>query len=158
MSLFRRAEPLRQIIAKLGLEDFRRVLSQPGVNEGLRITVQYHDARHPSSVATLQRGHGDTCSLTVLYDKFGEPLTYTFAIPLERYQKLFTVLKQSKFDTMDDEPDIPYVGADLWLVERGSGTFHHDIVVSPDSAKGHHREVVVAIRTHLPEAVRMINL
>jgi hypothetical protein len=43
---------------------------------------------------------------------------------------------------------------DVWLVERAAGSYFHDVVLSPGTATGHHRELVIAIKTHLPEAIR----
>lgn len=154
MTLTRRAETLRVVAERLKVEPLKRETAKPGVNEAFRVTVNYHDGRQPDIVATIKRGHGNTCTLVVIYDKPGKALQYEFTIPLERFQALLATLRNSKFDTLDDEPDIPYTGVDLWLIERGSGTFYHDIVLSPSTAKGHHRELVLAIRQHLPEAVR----
>jgi hypothetical protein len=75
-------------------------------------------------------------------------------IPLVRYQDLLLALRRARFDTLDDEDDLPYLGVDLWLIERAAGSFYHDIVVCPTNAKGHHREIVLALRQYLPEAVR----
>jgi hypothetical protein len=44
----------------------------------------------------------------------------------------------------------------VWLVERAAGSYFHDIVLSPGNATGHHREVVLALKTHLPESVRAL--
>lgn len=157
MSLIRRTDGLRLIAERLKLDEVRKEIRKPVVNEALRITVQYHDGRLPNSVATLRRTHGG-CKLQVAYDLLGRNLNYEFAIPLERYQHLLSAFRLSKFDEMDDEANLPFYGVDLWLVERGSGSFHHDVVLSPDSARGHYRELVVAIRTYLAEAVREINV
>lgn len=156
MSLSRRADPIRLIAVRLGQGELKNETSKPGVNEALRISIQYHDGRHPNSVATVRRRHGDACELTVAYDK--DKLSYDFALPVERYQKMLIALRASKFDTLDDEENLPYFGIDMWLVERASGSFYHDIVLSPDHATGHHREIIVATRQHLPEAVRELAL
>jgi hypothetical protein len=57
---------------------------------------------------------------------------------------------------LDDAFDAPPAGVDVWLVERAAGSYFHDIVLSPGNATGHHREVVLALKTHLPESVRAL--
>lgn len=156
----RRADPLRQLTERLQLPSFRAVLGLPGVNEALRISLQPHQQNIPASVATLERRFGASCPMKVVYDRMdanNQRLAYDLQIPLERYQKLLAALRHNKFDTMDDEPNLPLLGVDLWLIERGAGTFRHDVVVSPQSAVGNHRELILAIRQHLPEAVRALS-
>jgi hypothetical protein len=157
MDLSRHAAPLRQDALRLGQGDMREENAKPGVNESLRVSIHYSDGRLPSSVATLRRGHGDSCQLRVAYDRFdqnSQAFIYEFTIPLERYQKLLAMLRLNKFDELDDEPDLPFFGVDFWLVERASGRFYHDVVLEPTRARGHHREILMGLRTHLPEAVR----
>jgi hypothetical protein len=74
----------------------------------------------------------------------------------ERYKALLVALRRVSFDTMDDQPDVPFFGVDLWLVERASGSFYHDVVLSPEGARGFYRELVLALREHLKEALRPI--
>jgi hypothetical protein len=156
MTLTRRTDTLRLIAERLKLDEMRQEARKPGVGEAFRITIYHHDGHAPNSVATLRRLPGGNCKLNVSYDTLGKNRTYDFSVPLERHQKLLAALRLNKFDEMDDEPDLPYYGVDLWLVERSSGSFHHDVVLSPESARGHYRELVVAVRTYLPEAVREI--
>lgn len=151
----RRADPIRLIALRLKQDELRNLTRQPGVNEVFRVTIQYHDARHPNQVATLMRGHTG-CDLRVVYDKPGKDVYFTHTIEPERYQALLTALRRVNFDTLDDQPDVPFFGVDLWLVERASGSFYHDVVLSPESARGFYREMILAIRTHLKEALREI--
>lgn len=156
--LYRQANALRQIAGRLNVPPLRDLLKQPGVNEALRVTVLHHTGEQPHSVATLRRQTGSHCSLQVIYERLPRPLDYEFAIPLERYQKLLTAFRLNRFDTMDDEPTLPWTGVDLWLVERGSGSFYHDVVLSPSNPSGHHREILLALRQQLPEALRPLAL
>ena len=137
----------------------RVVAVRPGVNEALRLTIRYPDGSLPDSVATLERGAGDNCRLRVIYDRYddrGEPYHYEFTVPLERYHRLLAALRLSRFESLDDAFDAPPSGVDVWLVERAAGSYFHDVVLSPGTATAHHREVVVAIKTHLPEAARAL--
>lgn len=145
------------IAIRTGQPELRKVLQRPGVNEALRLSVYHHDGAKPDYLATLTRGIGASCDLEMVYDKYirlNLLYTYNFTIPLERYQKLLSALRIGKFDEMDDEPDLPGSGVNLWLIERGSGSFYHDVVLAPSQSVGHHRELVIALRTFLPEAIR----
>ncbi|GAB4409271.1 MAG: hypothetical protein Kow00106_02740 [Anaerolineae bacterium] len=152
----RRADPIRLIALRLRQGELRQVVQQPGVNEAVRVTVQYHDGRHPNQVATLTRGHGPQCTLLVVYDKPNKDVHFSYTIPLERYLALLAALRRARFDTLDDQPDVPFFGVDLWLVERASGSFYHDVVLQPDSATDLHGQVVRAIREQLKEALRPV--
>ncbi|MBN1967163.1 MAG: hypothetical protein JW910_21090 [Anaerolineae bacterium] len=151
----RRADPIRLIALRLKQDELRNLTRQPGINEVFRVTIQYHDARHPNQVATLTRGHA-ACTLRAVYDSPGKDMYFTHAIEPERHQALVAALRRVNFDALDDQPDVPFFGVDLWLVERASGSFYHDVVLSPESARGFYRELILAIRTHLKEALREI--
>jgi hypothetical protein len=153
----RRADPIRLIALRLKQDELRNLTQQPGVNEAFRVTIQYHDARHPNQVATLTRGHSGGGSLYVIYDKPNRDVHYRFPVSSEQYLALLLALRQVKFDRLDDQPEVPFFGVDLWLVERASGSFYHDVVLAPESARGHYRELLLAIRNHLKEGVRAIS-
>ena len=152
----RRADPIRLIALRLKQDDVRNLTRRPGINEVFRVTIQYHDARHPNQVATLVRSHGRVCPLHVVYDKPGKDVYFDHDIPYDRYQTLLSTLRRLKFDGLDDQPDVPFFDVDLWLVERASGSFYHDVVLSPESARGFYRELILAIRQHLKESLRTI--
>ncbi|MCL4238535.1 MAG: hypothetical protein KJ047_09840 [Anaerolineae bacterium] len=152
----RRADPIRLIALRLRQDELRHVVQRPGVNEALRVTVQYHDGRHPNQVATLTRGRGAECTLLVVYDRPGRDVHFAYPVALERYMTLLSALRRAGFDALDDQPDVPYFGVDLWLVERASGSFYHDVVLQPESAAGPHGEIVSAIRAQLKEALRPV--
>jgi hypothetical protein len=152
----RRADPIRLIALRLRQDELRNLTRQPGINEAFRVTIQYHDAQHPNQVATLLRGHGSVGGLRVVYDKPAKDIYFTYQVGIERYQALLTALRRIKFDSLDDQPDVPYFGVDLWLVERVSGSFYHDVVLAPGTARGFYRELVLAIREHLKEGLRTI--
>jgi hypothetical protein len=69
---------------------------------------------------------------------------------------VITSLRKINFDKLDDCDDIPWYGADLWLLERGVSSFHHDVIIAPDKAVGVHAELVKLIQTQLREAIRAI--
>jgi hypothetical protein len=152
----RRADPIRLVALRLKQDELRNVTRRPGINEAFRVTIQYHDGRHPNQVATLTRGHSQSCTLAVYYDKPGKTVQFSYPIESERYQKLFMALRRVKFDSLDDQPEVPYFGVDMWLIERASGSFYHDVVLAPESARGFYRELVMAIRDHLKEGLHEI--
>jgi hypothetical protein len=151
----RRADPIRLIALRLKQDELRNLTRQPGIHEAFRVTIQYDDPQHPNQAATLTRGHGGA-SLKVVYDKPGTEVLFTYPVEIERFTALLTALRRVKFDSLDDQPDVPYFGVDLWLVERASGSFYHDVVISPEEARGFYRELILAIREHLKEALRPI--
>lgn len=152
----RRADPIRLIALRLKQDELRNLTQQPGINETFRVTIQYHSTDHPNQVGTLIRGHGGNCTLKVVYDKPGKDVYFTYPVEGERFQKLVMALRRARFDNMDDQPDVPFFDVDLWLVERASGSFYHDVVLSPESSRGFYRELVLAIREYMKEAVRPI--
>jgi hypothetical protein len=154
VSLLRRADIVREVAERLELPELKAVAQEPMVSEALRVSVLYHDGRAPASVATLRRGHSDECPLQVVYDKLPRPASLEFTIPLDRYKELLLKLRRARFDKLDDEENLPYFDVDLWLIERVAGSFFHDVVLCPVSARGHHRELVLVLRELLPEAVR----
>jgi hypothetical protein len=155
----RRAAPLRFIAVRLAIPELEAAVRQPGVAECLRVTIQYHDGRHPDQVATLTKLQSvSPIRLAVHYRRANDrPLVLDYTVESERFTALNAALRKLGFDKLDDFPDIPWYGADLWLVERAAGTFHHDIILAPDTATGCHAEIVRLIREHLREATRAIN-
>lgn len=154
MPFSRRADPMRLIATRLGLPELKTITHQPTISEAIRVSIHYHDRRAPDSVATLERGHGNTCHLSIIYDKSPRRATLEFTWSLERYHTLLAALRRARFDFLDDDDDLPLTTVDLWLIERVAGSFYHDLVISPGSARGHHREIVLALREHFLEAVR----
>jgi hypothetical protein len=126
--------------------------------------VQYHDGRHPDQVTTVifrQGGAGVEVSVHYRRTKADKPLVLMPKIPIERCKEFAAALRALKFDTLDDQDGIPWFGADLWMIERASGSFYHDIVIAPDSAQntkaGDHAAIIGLIRELLREAVRPIS-
>jgi hypothetical protein len=145
---------MRLIAVRVGLPELKHITAQPTIHEAVRVSIHYHDSRAPDSVATLELGHGDACRLHLVYDKSPRPARFELSLPRQRYYNLLVALRRARFDFLDDDEALPYIGVDLWLVERAAGSFYHDVVLSPANARGHHREVMLALRHHLAEVVR----
>jgi hypothetical protein len=156
-SLARRNDSLRFISTRLSLSPLETVARTPGISEAYRITMQYHDGRVPDQVATLSIGQSlaGRADLSVCYRRTTEtPLTLTPLIPIERARALASGLRALGFDRLDDMPDLPWHGADLWLIERAVGTFSRDVVLAPESASGPYAAIVTLVNTQLHEAIR----
>jgi hypothetical protein len=159
MTFKRRADPLRYLAVRMQIPDLGAIARSPGVSEAYRVTIAYHDGRHPDQVATLKfiQGAGTTAELTVQYRRATDkPFVLTPHVPLPRCREFAAALRALQFDSLDDMLEIPWHGVDLWLVERASGTFFHDVVIAPDRAEGPHLGIVTAIRELLREATRAI--
>lgn len=159
MELKRRTAPLRLVAFRLNVPELEKIAREPGIVEAFRLTIQYHDGRHPDQIATLSKlQSGQAARLDVRYRRANDQvLTLTHAVDVDRFQALLMALRKLDFDKLDDASDIPWYGADIWLVERAAGTFHHDIMFAPDNARGVYSEIVRLVRERLHEAVRAIN-
>jgi hypothetical protein len=161
MMLWRYSEAPRLLAERLSLPALQGLVGGAGVHEALRLTCCYADPTKPDHCATLLRLRGETCPLMVVYDHTsyaGQSFAYTFQVPSARYLQVLACLRGAGFDTLDDDPDLSPESAPLWRVERAGGRFYHDVLLSPASARGHHRELVMGLRQHLPEALRELTL
>jgi len=151
--------PLRLIALRLEVAELEAVVRAPNVVEGWRLTVHHHDGRAPDHIATWIRLRGqDSAQMTTVYRRASEkPLTLTHVIPPERYRAFVKGARQLDFDKLDDAPNIPWLGADLWLLERAAGGFHHDVILVPDRSEGAHAALIALIRDHVKEALRAVN-
>ena len=158
--LTRRSDALRFVATRLMLPTINEVVRTPGIGEAYRITVQYHDGRAPEQVATLTIGQAQAgrAELTVRYRRLDTaPLTLTPLIAVERARALASGLRTLGFDRLDDMPDLPWHGADLWLIERAVGNFVRDVVLAPQSATQVYATLVGLVNTYLHEAIRPLN-
>src|SRR5258708_18236617 len=120
------AEPFRLIATRRAVPELEKVARQPGIAEAFRLTVQYHDGRHPDQIATLTKLQSSAnAKMTVHYRRANDdPLILEHAIAAERFRAFNAMLRKLGFDKLDDPDNIPWFGADLWLLERAALTFH----------------------------------
>lgn len=159
MPPFRRADALRLIALRLEVPPLESVARTPGTTEAYRLTVHYLDGQHPDQIATLTLGQATsgTAALTVHYRRAdGRPFVLTPPIPIGRARTFASELRNLGFDRLDDMPDLPWRGAELWLIERAAGSFGRDLVLSPGTAHGVYAQIVALVRERWPEAVRSI--
>src|SRR5258708_4005900 len=150
--------PLRLIAARLGLPELEQVALQAGVTETFRLTVKYHDGRHPDQVATAVKHQSKAVpSLNVVYRRVnGDALTLEQPLDLERFRAMIATLKKIGYDRMDEDKTIDWVNADVWLVERAASAFHHDVIIAPATASGIYADIVALVTSSMREAVRAI--
>lgn len=150
------ADALRLIARRLNLPELRAVVRQPGISEAYRLTIHYYDGRHPDQVATLTRTQRGVVTLVTIYRRVRRQPVLEYTLDSDRYRLFDLALRHLGFDRYDNPPDLPYDGADFWLLERASGSFTHSVVIAPEQATGVYARMVAAVRDHLPEAVRAI--
>ena len=150
------ASQLRAIADQMGLSSTRQIAQSPGVSAVYRLTVRYHDRRAADSVATVRRmGWGET-TLEIHYrGLFNHKPVIT---PLEptRYEAFAAALRSIHFDSLPDQQNIPPHGVDLWLLERGAGTFNKSVIIAPELTGGVYAKLAYLVGSTLPEAVREV--
>ena len=151
----RRAEPLRFLAVRLHQPEIGEIARRPGVNAVYRVTIQYHEGCHPDQVATLVCMQDGTAVLTVAYRR-AKPTVLAYQMAADHCRALDSALRQIGFDGLDDQPDLPLLGVDFWLIERAAGSYLHDVVLAPALAEGPYAALAAAVQTHLRQAVRAI--
>lgn len=147
---------LRNIAERLGLPPVKTLVKEPGVLGVYRVTIYYHDRRARDSCATLVDARRQEPRLSTCYrGAFGQrPITYTLSET--RYEAFAQALQKLRFDHLRDQPGMPLYGLDFWMIERAAGSFLRSVIVAPQTAQGVHADLVRAVQTHLPEALRAI--
>ncbi len=161
MPLSRRADLLRLIEFRLNVPTIEQAARTPGSSEAFRVIVQCHDPHQPNRVATLTLGQigGGSAHLSVCYLRpDSRALILTPAITHDRARAFVAGFRLLDFDRLDDMPDLPWHGVDLWLIERAAGTFRHDIVLAPATARGIYSKLAALVNEHLPEIARKVNI
>lgn len=152
--------PLRDTASRLQLPPIQQIARlRPGVMEVLRLTINYHDQRHPDQVATLIRTQGNPDAvLEVTYQRGGaREFTLMHVINAARVYQLNGEMRKLRFDALLDPTDLPIAGYDTWLLERAAGSLSHELVFAPDWNDAPYSTLAATIRTMLKEAVRSVN-
>lgn len=147
---------LRDVAARAKLKTVKQLAAQPGTKAVYRVTIQYDRMRAAETVATVVCRLPEDVELEVIYlGHFGNrPITRHLSRDV--YDSLVNDLNVLNFDKLPDQPNIPFFGVDMWLVERGAGGFVKSLLVAPQVAEGVYAQVVSTISVSLPEAVREI--
>ena len=146
---------LRTIAERLGQEPVKRMIKAPGMRAVYRVIAYYHDRRALDSVATLCAMVQQDPALAVVYRGIFHHQPIRHVVPRRRYEDFVGALQKANFDHLKDQPGMPQ-HADLWMIERAAGSYVHSVLVAPETADGVHGDLVNTVKTHLPEALRMI--
>lgn len=147
---------LREIANQAELPTVKRIARQPGMKAVYRITIHYADVSTRHSVATLHRALVETPFLEVVYAGLFNRQPLIHPIELKRYEAFGLALQKAHFDRLPDQPNVPFHGVDVWLVERAAGEFSKGVILAPRTAQGEHVAVYAAVRHYLPEALREV--
>lgn len=147
-----------QVADNLGVQQLKVVAKQPGVISVLRITTYYPERRIRHAVATLVERSPDQRIMSIVHEGFNNHQPVRLVVPRESYDEVLDALQQAKFDKLLDQPDVSYKDHCLWLIQRASGIYIHEIIVSPDNPELPYSAIVNAIDLYLPEAIREIPL
>lgn len=147
---------LRECIEKVGVKPLKQVALQPGLTEVYRVTIHYLDARASDTVTTLKRLGKTETVLEVIYQGHFDHKPLVYYPPLERYEAFSRAMRSIAFDTLTDQPFLPFFGIDICMVERGAGSFVKSVIFSPQRAQGVYLVLQDAIRSYLPESQREI--
>jgi hypothetical protein len=147
---------LRDIAHQTGLQSLVEIARQPGMKAVYRIIVRYADRQTHNSVATLRHVILETPVLEVVYQGLFDHKPLTHTIDLQRFEAFMSVLQNTRFDRLPDQPNLPFYGVELWLVERAVGGFYKSVILSPNQQDVPYTSIVNAVDAYLPEAVRKV--
>lgn len=147
---------LRSIGDQMKLPPLQKVALRPGISGVYRLTVRYHDQRAFDSVATAQRFGRAQPALEIVYRGLFDHRPLALALEAARYEAFALALQKLRFDQLKDQPDLPTHGTDLWLLERAAGSFTKSIILAPELAKEPYTDLIEAIKTHMPEMLRLV--
>ncbi|MEO8611120.1 MAG: hypothetical protein ABI690_24705 [Chloroflexota bacterium] len=150
------ASQLRAIADQMGLPSTGQIAKTPGVSAVYRLTVRYHDRRAADSVATLRRIGKSDALLEIVYRGLFNHKPVTATLSAERYNAFVDVLQKVHFDNLGDQQNIPPHGVDLWLLERGAGTFNKSVILAPELTGSVFARLVYLVGATLPEAIREV--
>jgi hypothetical protein len=146
---------LRSIGDQINLTPLQKVALQPGISAVYRLTVRYHDRRARESVATLRRWR-DQITLEIVYRGRFDHKPLALNVLQAQYEAFVAALHKLRFDQLNDQPNLPTYGVDLWLLERAAGSFTKSLILAPELARDVHAALVETVRTHLPEMLREV--
>jgi hypothetical protein len=153
----RYASSLRYISERIGLPSVKVLAAAPGTQAVYRVTVHHDRLRAVDVIATLRRTRMQPIELEVVYVGLfnNKPLHRRFTEA--EAATFFDALNNLHFDHLYDQSEIPFYGADMWLVERAAGSYKRDVLVAPQTATGIHAHLVDVLQQYLPEITRELS-
>lgn len=147
---------LRSLSVEFKQPEVKQIALKPGVNAVYRVTCHYPEGQPPNSVATVVGSQAGKPTLTVVHENAPDAPT-EFTLDANIYRALGGVFSASKFDKLDDQPDIPAQGVTLWLLERAAGSFVKSVLLAPELARDAHQTLVFRLHEYLPQAVEIMS-
>jgi hypothetical protein len=147
---------LRSISVRMGVPPLKTVALLAGIKSAFRVTVHYEDLRASDTVLTVRRWGVEDAMLEVVYQGHFGHKPITRRLSFDGYNDFAATLTELHFDRLPDQPDIPFFGVDLWMLERAAGSFIKSIILAPQTAQGDYVTLVRLIKTTFPEIVREI--
>jgi len=145
---------LRGIAERCGLPSVKQLADIHNLKAVYRVTVYRPDRRASDSIITLKRGMLQNTVLEAVYaGRFdNKPITRPWTDA--QFEGFIQAIRPSLFDKMVDQHDIPLVGVDICLFERGAGSFLKAILFAVPTTDLTYMRLVNIIQTFMPEAFR----
>lgn len=148
---------IRTVLARLNLKPLKTLACQPGVQAVFRIVAYYADGRAYHSATTLiDNSQHENLTMESIFVGFFANKAIMREVSRERYQKFRDVLNQVHFDTLYFPTDKLLYTSTLWCIERATGTFSHQLILSPHISEKPYCLIINAIDDYLGDAVREI--
>ncbi len=147
---------LRAIAERCGLPSVKQLATISNLKAVYRVTVYRPDRRASDCIVTLKRGAlQNTLSEAVYAGRFdNKPITRAWTDA--QFEAFISAIRPSQFDKITDQPDIPLVGVDICLFERGAGNFIKAILFAIPNQQAPYNHLVNTIHQFMPEALREI--
>ncbi|MDZ4669299.1 MAG: hypothetical protein SH821_00375 [Phototrophicales bacterium] len=146
---------LRGISERCGLLSVKQLADVHSVKAVYRVTVYHPDRRTSDVMVTLKRGATQNILEAVYVGQFdNKPLTRTWTDA--QFEAFIQAVRPSAFDKLVDQRDMPLVGADLCLFERGGGSFIKAVLFAIPAQDPIYMRLLTIIQTFMPEALRQI--
>ena len=150
---------INTLTERLGLSPLKQLVRSPGVTGLYRLTCYYSAGQARHSAATLYcPTHTLLHRLEVVYEGFNQHKPLTHDIPQGRVEALLKLFGQVRFDTLTDQVDVAIAMPIIWQLERAAGPFHKVVLFTTETTHPAHAQIVTALHSHLPEALRRVPL
>lgn len=148
---------IRNVMERLKLPAINTLAEQAGIQTVYRILVYYADGRAYHSAATLlYKARYRNPKMETAYLGFFDNQVIEHEIASKTYQKFTKMLQQAHFDSLHFPTERLLHSATIWCIERATGTFAHQVILTPHYNEKPYSLIINAIDSYLPQAVREI--
>lgn len=148
---------LRDIAERMNVSPLKSLAMLPGVKAVYRVTIHYDKMRAADTIMTLRRVGAEVAQIETVYLGRFEHRPIVRQMPLSDYEAFMQAMLKAQFDRLPDQPDLPFYGSDIWLVERAASGFLKSVLMAPSNGKGQYAAIMAAVRAYIPEATREIS-